>query len=309
MLLFPAGCDASVKVEDVEVRQNTLILRNPISAHENFRGAGEDFFSGQTVLTPGIKIEPHHILTGAALGTPELSVYRKIKVAVLGTGKELVSYNSVRPLNAGEIYDATGPFLKSSFERMGCEVKHWGRVGDDPQHFFAAMKEILSSRPDLILTTGAISMGVHDFVHASVRDLGGEVLFHKVAIRPGKPILFAQFPGGPVLFGLPGNPVSTFVGVRFFVEPYLRLLFRRLREASFYGRLLDDVEKPEGIRCFFKVCVEYKKEGPEVKLLNGQPSFMISPLLKANAWAVARETGAYLEKGSAIELFPLHGES
>src|SRR5439155_22983133 len=121
---------------------------------------------------------------------------------------------------------------------------------------------------DLVLTTGAVSMGKHDFVTAAVAQLGARLLYHKVAIRPGKPGLTARFKGGPLFFGLPGNPISTVVGLRFFVLPYLRGLLGSPAEKTAVLRLAAAAPKPEGLRCFFKA----RREDSSVRVLPGQGS-------------------------------------
>jgi molybdopterin molybdotransferase len=307
---FPPGLDASVKVEDVRVRRDDrgrpieIELEKELSNRENLRGAGEDFFPGRRVIYRGTLIGPEHILALAALGVARVPVFRPCRLSVLATGRELATVGEI--LTPGKVRDSTGPFLRAVLAQMGVANRLYGKVGDDPREFISVMERIIRDQPDVILTTGAVSMGIHDFVTTAIRDLGGEILFHKVAIRPGKPILFARFPRGPVVFGLPGNPVSTVVGTRFFVEPYLRALTYRSVETAVRARLKKDAGKPEGLRCFFKAKLEIGAEGAWVTVLPGQPSFMISPLLASTAWAVLPEKGSKVPRGEWIDVFPVY---
>jgi molybdopterin molybdotransferase len=161
--------------------------------------------------------------------------------------------------------------------------------------------QILKHQPDVIVTTGAVSMGKHDFVSSALKELGAETVFHKVAIRPGKPILFAKFESGPVVFGLPGNPVATVVGWRFFIEPYLRELMGLKAEAPLRAKLPEQPDSPEGLRCFYKA--RLGENSNEVEVLSGQMSFMVSPLLDANVWAVIPEQT--IGKDLTIDVYPL----
>jgi molybdopterin molybdotransferase len=307
---FPRGLSSSAKIEEVRVERDArgkiqrIWLKAPLTAGENFRAQGEDFSPGQTVIASGTELCPEQILALAALGTPNIAVYRRVKVAILSTGRELCPPEGL--LLPGQIRDATGPYLNSELPRLGVEARSYGNVGDDPKQFLAVMDRILRDAPDVILTTGGVSMGTHDYVTSSVRDLGGQIIFHKVAIRPGKPILFAKFPQGPALFGLPGNPVSTVIGVRFFLEPFLRTLLGRKLEAAAWVPLAASVKKPRGLRCFFKAKVTLGNQGPRVHLVPGQLSFMISPLLASNAWAILPEEVSEVAEGSPISCYPLH---
>jgi molybdopterin molybdotransferase len=147
-------------------------------------------------------------------------------------------------------------------------------------------------------------MGKHDFILPALRDLGAHVRFHKVAMRPGKPIAFAEFEGSPtVFFGLPGNPVSTAVGLRFFVEPYLRMLLGRTPLVTRILRLEATTRKPEGLRCFLKGVVDWHKG--TARVLAGQSSALVSPLLEANAWVILDAGRAEYTADSHVEVVAL----
>jgi molybdopterin molybdotransferase len=305
----PEGCDAVVKVEETRVEKGLLLVTRPLSVGENVRPAGEDFARDATVIPAGTHLGPEHVLAAAGLGISQVKVHAQPKVCVLSTGAELVPHHSGRPLRPGQIYNSTTPFLLSSLWRLGAKAESFGIVRDEPREFLAAFDAILAEEPDVILTTGAVSMGKHDFLAAALSDRQARVAFHKVAIRPGKPLLVAELPGahvGPVLFGLPGNPISTVVGFRFFVEPYLRALTGRVPEAPWRVELAEATKKPEGLRCFFKA--RWDRERGTVRALPGQSSALVRPLLEANAWVVLPEEGSLVPAGTRVEVWPLEGD-
>ncbi|MBI2605745.1 MAG: molybdopterin molybdotransferase MoeA [Deltaproteobacteria bacterium] len=321
---MPEGAlDAVVKVEDVEILRDSrgkvseILLRRPLKSRENVRGRGEDFRPGQRALAAGTTIMPEHVMALASLGVARIEVRRQPLVAVVSTGRELV-HHAEATLAPGMIRNSTAPYLMTALSRYGARAKYYGAIPDDPGHFIDIMAGILRDAPDVILTTGAVSMGKHDFIGAALEKLGATIRFHKVAIRPGKPLLVADwekpFPAGPkkkspVVFGIPGNPVSTAVGLRFFVEPYLRAVAGLPPEKPMRAKITADSTKPEGLRCFFKARMLVSDQGAGVTVLSGQPSFMVSPMLAANAWAVLPEAENQARSGTVVDVYPLHPAS
>lgn len=302
---LPAGLDAVIRIEDVRVIEDgkAVEIQAPAEAGDYVRRAGQDFRAGTPVLEAGTRLGPRHLLALAALGHDAVPVRRRPKVALISTGKELVD-PGLRP-GPGQIRNATASFLVAALPLAGAEAVFVGTVPDDPEDFRRRIKEALGLGPDLIVTTGAVSMGRQDFIAGELRGLGAEILYHKVAIRPGKPGLVAGFHGGPLLFGLPGNPVSTVVGLRFFLLPFLRLLLGQPEELPLRARLSEDAPKPEGLRCFYKAVLAAGPGGAEVRALAGQASFQVRPLLDANAWLVLPEDGDVARAGGEAEVLPL----
>jgi molybdopterin molybdotransferase len=327
---IPSGFDAVVKIEDVEVQRDAqgkpqrIWLQKPLHPRENFRGRGEDFKEGQLVVPAGHRIMPEQVLALASLGLHEIEVFRKPRIAVVSTGSELQPPTQTS-LFPGMIRNSTGPHLMSAFPDYGVEAKFYGIVTDDPQEYIKVLQRMRQDRPDVIVSTGAVSRGKYDFVAKALMEVGAKFHFHQVAIRPGKPGLFAELPpisknsskegqeaqdaqesGGPVVFGVPGNPVSTAVSLRFFIRRYLEALTGVPEEKPFQAQLTTLTEKPDGLRCFFKAQLQYGKQGGKVSCLKGQSSFMVSPLLEANAWVVFPEEGSVLAEGTWVDVYPLH---
>lgn len=303
--VVPPDCDAVIKVEETTREGDTIQFSRGVLAGENIRKSGEDFQVGKEVSDSGTRVYPEHLMSFAALGINSVSVYRKPTVAVVSTGTELAA--DAGP-GTGKIRNSTAPYLLSELNSLGVDAKFLGVIADDPKAFLSLMETELGRNVDIILSTGAVSMGRYDFVAPALRELGAEILFHKVAIRPGKPLLFAKL-GKTAFFGVPGNPVSTAVGLRFFVEPYLRSLQGVPTEQPYRAVLENDTKKPLGLRCFFKAEVSQRQTLRTVKILSGQESFRVAPFLASNCWAVLPEDGDSAVKGSEIDVYPLHSWS
>lgn len=304
--------NAVVKIEDVVVhrasdgRPESIELKRALKPFENVRERGEDFAEGQTIFRPGTQLAPEHLMAAASLGLAKLPVIRRPRLAFLSTGDELVPYTT-RELEPGQIRNSTAPYLVAAGPRFGAECRTYGVVGDSPEDFLKRLHAMTDDGADVIVTTGAVSMGKCDFIKEALEHAGALIRYHKVAIRPGKPGLFAELPspGRPVVFGVPGNPISTVVGLRFFISPYLRMLAGQPAELPLRARLAAPAPKPEGLRCFFKARLECGPEASKVTALHGQPSFMVSSLLEANAWVVFPEAGREAVEGTEVDVYPI----
>jgi molybdopterin molybdotransferase len=307
---IPQGFDCVLKIEDalcsVDPAGNpTVTLTQPIEPGTFVRERGLDFSPGQNVLSSGTRVAPEHVMAAASLGITQLEVRRRPRVAIVSTGGEIVPHDT-RELTPGQVRNSTTPHLMAALPLYGAEPRYYGHCGDDASHFLQLLGQALADGVDLILTTGAVSKGKLDYVPEAVRSAGGEPLFHEVAIRPGKPGFVASFKNGPILFGIPGNPVSTAVALRFFVSPALDVLQDLAPTALQIAALASDTRKPEGLRCFYKAHVDLTGPHAQVTAHASQPSFMVSPLLESNAWVVLPEEGALARTGSQVEIHPLH---
>lgn len=306
---MPAGADAIVPVEQVEILQRDaagrparIRLAAAVAAGQHLRRAGEDVRAGEVLLPAGRLLRQAEATVLAATGTATVDVRRRPRVALLTTGRELVDDPSA-PLAPGHIRNSNGPFLALRLYAAGAEVVLRETVGDDAAAFEAALERALAARADLVLTTGAVSMGRYDFIPAVLQAAGAQLLFHKVGIRPGKPILGARLADGTRFIGLPGNPASTAVGLRFFVEPLLRAMLGLPRESLPRLPLAAAYAKRVPLRVHLKARVELDADHrARVRILDGQESFRIRPLLDANAWAVVPAEVESLAAGALVEV-------
>ena len=303
----PTGSDAIVPVEQVTVmardaagRATRIRLQADVPGGQHVRRAGEDVRSGEVVLPAGRVVREAEAMMSAALGIASVQVARRPRVALITTGRELVD-DPAAPLAPGQIRNSNGPFLAARVAAAGADVVQCETVPDDDSAFRAALGRAQVSGADVVVTTGAVSMGRYDFIPATLDSLGADVLFHKVRIRPGKPILAARLADGTRFFGLPGNPASTAVGLRFFVEPVLRAMLGLDPERAHRLPLAAPFAKRVPLRMHLKARVALDGDGrARVHVLGGQESVRIRPLLDANAWAVVPADVDALDAGDSV---------
>ncbi|SFS14214.1 molybdopterin molybdotransferase [Dyella sp. OK004] len=309
---MPDGLDRVIPVEQAERLEAPLRMRllAEVAAGQNVRFAGSDVAAGETVLTAGSLLAPQHLMLLAALGVASVSVASRPRVAVLCTGRELVD-DPDTPLASGQIRNSNGPFLAARIPRAGAELVHAETVSDDVDAFLAAVERTRAAGARVVISTGAVSMGRYDFVPAALQRLGAEVLFHKIAIRPGKPLLFARLPDGTLFFGLPGNPIAVAVGLRFFVEPALRAMLGLPRERPWQVPLAAAFTKKPRLHFYLKSRIEVSAQGQlAATALTGQESYRIRPLAEANAWIGIPRDAMELPVGTLVDTYGLsHLES
>lgn len=212
----PAGLDTVVIQEDVETPGEGVVILPASAVGENIRKAGEDIAAGEIAVKMGERLGPPELGLLAALGVAEVVVARVPRVAIVATGDELVSVADTP--GPGQIVDSSAHALGAMIPACGGTATYIGIAKDDPMTLAAMIKSALDH--DVVLTTGGVSVGDRDHVRAALHAAGVELELWKVAMKPGKPFSFAMNGTVPV-FGLPGNPVSTFVAFELFVRPAL----------------------------------------------------------------------------------------
>jgi len=304
--------DSVIRIESVETKsdadgQKWIRLKSVPLLGDNIRRIGEDMRRDDLLLRQDQKITREHLLVLASQGVSIVRVKKRIKIAILSTGKEIVS-PSVSDLKFGQIRNSTGLYLEAALAGASYDVQNYGIIGDDPAVYRERIEQALSDGVDLVMSTGAVSMGVRDFVCQVLEGMGARIHFHKCAIRPGKPLLFSsiQFKDRMrFIFGIPGNPISTLVGFRFFIQPFLDLLLTGSTEKPIRAVLSSDLKKPEGLRCFLKARLDSEGAETVVAPVSGQGSFMVGPMIRANGWIVLPEPSTFIRKGSLVEVFNL----
>jgi molybdopterin molybdotransferase len=213
--VMPQGADTVVIQEVVKKDGERIVVPPGQKRAQNVRYAGEDLKTGVPVLHPGKWLRPAELGLIASLGIGEVRVKRRLRVAFFSTGDELASIGT--KLKEGEVYDSNRYTLHGMLARLGVEITDLGVVRDDPKALEAAFAK--ASFADAVITTGGVSVGEADFVKQLMAKLG-EVLFWKIAMRPGRPMAFGRI-GNSTLFGLPGNPVAVMVTFYQFVRDAL----------------------------------------------------------------------------------------
>jgi molybdopterin molybdotransferase len=217
--VVPAGADAIVIQEDADLVDGAVLVRQGVAAGRSVRRAGLDFAAGEVVLRAGRRLTARDVGLAAATGTPWLSVRRRPRIAILATGDEVVRPGD--PIGPGQIVSANGPALAAFVRGAGGEPIDLGIAPDDRD---ALARLAASARgADMLVTTGGASVGDHDLVREALGDIGMALDFWKIAMRPGKPMIFGRLGDVPLL-GLPGNPVSTMVCALLFLRPALDVL-------------------------------------------------------------------------------------
>lgn len=304
---IPQGYDAVIPIELVtEINDNGkryIEITEPIAANTNVRFSGEDVQLGELIIKQGCKISPAEIMLLRAVGITEIKVYKKISIAVAVSGEE-VSENYDTALQHGEIYNSNAPLLNNMLAENCFSSKYYGILRDNKSALIDYIDANIDSQ--ILLTTGAVSKGKWDFIPQTLREIGAEIIFHSVAIRPGKPILFAKLADGRYFFGLPGNPVSSFVGWRFFVIPLIRRLFNLDREKTIQVQVREQFSKKHKLRQFLKAKFEIITAQAVVTISTDQESFKIKPLISSNCWAIAEENTNKLNTGDLISIVPLY---
>lgn len=300
---MPQGADAVVPIEKTTKDGDSIRIEGTVAAGDFIRHAGADYQVNDVVLRKGTLLGAEQVLALATLGVGMIGVVQQPRIALLSTGAEVLD-ELQSALHVGQIYNATKPFLITRLAEMGCRAYSALSVGDNAAAYEEELFRV-AENVDVIISTGAVSMGEEDFVPQVLEKLGAEILFHKVAIRPGKPVLLARFASGALFVGLPGNPASTATGWRFFVQPLLRAMQGRAPEPSCYGVLKTTYKKGDApLRFFMRAELGYNTQGQcEVEILPSQPSFKVSPFVETHGWAVIPEEVSELPAGAPVAFY------
>jgi len=301
--VMPEGMDTVVIQEVVQTSaDHKVLIPKGQKRGQNVRYAGEDLKIGVAVLASGKYLRPAEIGLIASLGLGEVRVKRRLRVAFFATGDELASIGSA--LKEGEVYDSNRYTVHGMLSRLGVEVVDLGVVRDDPAALERAF--ILASKQDAIITTGGVSVGEADFVKQLMAKLG-EVLFWKIAMRPGRPMAFGKI-NNSYLFGLPGNPVA--VMVTFYQLVRDALLHLSGRTDDFALPLLKvkssvALRKVPGRTEFQRGVVYYEDTEWKVRTTGQQGSGVLRSMSEANCFIVLEHGRGAVEAGEqvAVQLF------
>ena len=300
----PEGADAvqMVELSQTSAEGRKVEILKPVKAHENIAPRGSEAKAGDIVLRSGHRVGPAEIAVMATFGYTQVKVFRHPSIAIFATGDELVEFDKTpRP---DQIRNSNAYCLSSQLRLMGLDTDYLGIVRDDREELRRTMLSGLER--DVLIITGGVSMGEYDFVQDVFRDVGIEILFSKVAIKPGKPTVFAR-KGDRLIFGLPGNPISALITFECFVRPALGRLsgvdapeLPRMR-----GELLTNVKHSPGRTAFLPAWVFWKEDGWKVEPLLWKSSADIVGFTGANATFIFPRNREFLSRGETVELMLL----
>ena len=295
--VVPDDADAVVPVERVE-RDGDAVVVERVEVGENVRPRGGDIREGATVVPAGTTCGPAQLGALAAAGLATVHCARRPRVAVLATGSELRTPGE--SLGPGEIYESNTVMLAAQLRRAGADAEVLGAVADDAEATRAALERGLAA--DVLLTSGGVSVGEHDLVRGLLAELGAVEVFWRVAVKPGKPLAFSTR-ASTLVFGLPGNPVSSFVGFELFVRPALAALqgARDPAPAFLPGRLgvtvARNAERDELVRA--------RVEDGVVQPLRGEESHKIARAALATALVLIPRGDGELAAGADVSWLSL----
>jgi molybdopterin molybdotransferase len=302
----PPGADAVIMKEKVSSIDDYISVNAPVAPKENIRSPGEDVKEGDLILRKGTLIRPTNIALLAACGITEIDVVRKPTVTILTTGDELLPMNV--SLQYGKIRDSNSPFLHTAVREAGIDNIHlYERIKDDKPILREYIARALS-KSDVLLISGGVSVGEHDYIKDILKESGVEEIFWKIRIKPGKPMFFGVSTE-TLIFGLPGNPVAVSVLFYELVRPALRALsgepYKKM--VSLPAVLMDSLTKPAGRREFVRANMQNDNGRVTVIPIRKRGSHMVSGMAGADCLIVFPEERTDLSFGEEVQICVLPG--
>jgi molybdopterin molybdotransferase len=313
--IIPKGFDTVIPIEQIvffpsKKSKKYILINKKIKKYNHVRFAGSDYKKKEIIIKKNTIIQPNHILALKTLGVKNIIVKKKINILFFSTGNEISNNDNIPNW---KVRNSNSHYIKNLSDNFLFNFKDGGILKDNHEKKFKSkISSMLNSKIDIIITSGAVSAGKFDFVPNAIQSFSLSDYFKSVAIRPGKPILFAKIKGKQkAIFGLPGNPMSSAACFRFFVYPYIENILGLKNEKPLKAILKDDFLKKKNFTRFAKSKLNTTKNGKiEVKILKGQESFRIKSFVKSNIWALLPAGKTRFKKGEIVDcFFPNHSNS
>jgi molybdopterin molybdotransferase len=297
----PDGADAVAALETVAVVQDTIQIGKPYRSGENVARAGEDIEAGSLVMTAGTRLEGAQAGVLASLGAGRVPVYQQPRVAVMATGTELVPVGSDLP--PGKIYDSNSAMVSQLVAECGAAVVLQKRIGDGRHALTAAIQSALAGA-DVLITTGGVSVGDYDLTRDAVAACGAEILFHRVAMKPGTPML-AAIKDNKLILCLSGNPAAAFITYRVFVQPALMRMqgYNRWRLPVVAAALTHPLEKRGRQDRFIRAKLRWSGGAWFVGVTGRERPGVLSSLQEANALIFLPSGTKSLAAGDTVDVW------
>ncbi len=306
---LPAGADAIVPVENTDFNGRAagallpekVKVSVPVASGGFVRRAGEDFAAGEILLSEGRRLSPQDLGLLALLGVGEVEVYRRPRVALLSTGDELLTVDA--PAQPGRIRDTNAYTLSALSADCGVEVISLGIARDSLEDVKAHLDSALSHQADLIISSAGVSVGAFDFVRAALEE-SGALDFWRVNMRPGKPLAFGAYRGVPFV-GLPGNPVSSYVGFEVFLRPALHHMAGQKNWRRFVHKaVLDEQVESDGRESYLRAVFETSDGRIQARLSAHQGSGNLLSLVRADGLIIVPAGVKSLPIGAEVDAWP-----
>lgn len=280
---IPQGADAVLMQEDTEKDGRYILAKDKAEPGENIRLAGEDVQAGDLVIPKGVTLQPAHVGMMAVVGRSQIYVSQRPHVAILSTGDEILELDDTP--TGPCIYNSNGHMLSAQIRSAGGIPCYLGIAADKEEDLMEKFDWALKC--DLVVSSGGVSVGDYDLVKASLKKMGQDMLFWKVAMKPGKPLAFGKINEKPI-FGLPGNPVSSFVSFEQFVRPAIRKIMgcNELTHRTVLAKLAHTIRKKPGRQHFLSSIVSWDNGGYTVTPNQEQGSGILKSMVSANGLLV-----------------------
>jgi molybdopterin molybdotransferase len=305
---IPVGADSVIRIEDTDGGAGRVIVNDLRDLRRNIRRAGEDFSRDDVLFEPGTEIGAAHLGVLAAAAVREVSVYRKPRVALLSSGDELLELRDFSPEDSGaRIVSANSWTLRELIVDAGGDPVDLGIAADTPASLREKLELAQQERCDLIITSAGVSVGDLDHVRSVFAEMGGELDFWRVRMRPGAPMAFGTLGGVPWL-GFSGNPVSAMVSFEIFARSVIRKMtgHEKLHRALLPVRLAEPVQITAPLTHFLRASVTRADDGGYVARLAGsQSSAVLTTMARANALLVVPPDRASNPVGAVLDALPL----
>lgn len=306
--IIPQGFDTIIPIEQIVFLPNKknpqyILVNKKIKQNEHVRFLGSDYKKNDLIIKKGTIINSSHILALKTLGISKIKVKRKPNILFFSTGNEISNKDNIPNW---QVRNSNSHYIKSLENNFLFNFINGNILKDDHEHLFKKqIKKMLNSKIDMIITSGAVSAGKFDFVPSVINSFKLSNYFKGVAIRPGKPVLFAKIQGKQkVIFGLPGNPISSAACFRFFVHPFLMNSLGASPEKPIKAILKNSFQKKKDFTRFIKSKITTTQNGKlELEVLQGQESFRIRSFVNSNIWAVFPSGKSNFKKGDLVDCF------
>jgi molybdopterin molybdotransferase len=310
--IIPKGFDTIIPIEQIIFNSSKkyIVVNQKIKKYNHVRFAGSDYKKNELVVKKNTIIQANHILAFKTLGIKNIKVKKKINVLFFSSGNEISNKDDIPNW---KVRNSNSHYIKNLEGNLLFNFKEGEILKDNHQKLFRSkIIKMLNSNIDIIITSGAVSAGKFDFIPGVIRSFKLAYYFKSVAIRPGKPILFAKIKGKQkAIFGLPGNPMSSAACFRFFVYHYIENILGLGNEKPLKAILKNDFIKKKNFTRFAKSKLNTTKNGKiEVEILKGQESFRIKSFIKSNIWTLLPAGKSRFKKGEIVDcFFPNHSNS